>query len=140
MNINSFASSITGNGSDHESEAARLVEMSERFGWDNDDKVGWSKVVFQLLGTSNGGRIPRKVEGKMGKEELTMVDEKKRKEKRRELSESEERRRERRMRKVRDKMGIRGNSRGTFGNGVDDRHDGDGDHDDSQDWTVEIKS
>ncbi|KAK2653198.1 hypothetical protein Ddye_013054 [Dipteronia dyeriana] len=140
MNINSFASSSTGNGSDHESAAARLVEMSERFGWDNDDKVGWSKVVFQLLGTSNGGRIPRKVEGKMGKEELTMVDEKKRKEKRRESSESEERRRERRMRRVRDKMGIRGNSWGTFGNGEDDRHDGDGDHDDSQDWTLEIKN
>ncbi|KAK3219072.1 hypothetical protein Dsin_013042 [Dipteronia sinensis] len=140
MNINSFASSSAGNGSDHESAAARLAEMSERFGWDNDDKVGWSKVDFQLLGTSNGGRIPRKVEGKMGKEELKMVEEKKEKEKRRELSESEERRKGRRMRRVRDKMGIGGNSRGSFGNGQDDRHDDDGDGDDGQDRTVEIKS
>nr|XP_004488964.2 uncharacterized protein LOC101503340 [Cicer arietinum] len=36
-----------------------LQEISERFGWDNNDKVGWSKVDFDLLGTSKGGRIPR---------------------------------------------------------------------------------
>jgi len=38
-----------------------LQEISERFGWDNHDKVGWSKVDFNLLGTSKGGRIPRLV-------------------------------------------------------------------------------
>ncbi|KAE8673403.1 DNA directed RNA polymerase, 7 kDa subunit [Hibiscus syriacus] len=36
-----------------------LLEMSERFGWDNEDKEGWSRVKFELLGTSNGGRLPR---------------------------------------------------------------------------------
>lgn len=36
-----------------------LLEISERFGWDNEDKIGWSKINFELLGTSKGGRIPR---------------------------------------------------------------------------------
>lgn len=36
-----------------------LLEVSRRFGWDNDDKEGWGKVDFELLGTSKGGRIPR---------------------------------------------------------------------------------
>ncbi|KAJ0242195.1 hypothetical protein HA466_0206920 [Hirschfeldia incana] len=36
-----------------------LLEISERFGWDNEDKIGWSKVNYELLGTSRGGRIPR---------------------------------------------------------------------------------
>ncbi|KAL1829650.1 hypothetical protein ACET3Z_008062 [Daucus carota] len=36
-----------------------LLELSERFGWDNEDKLGWSKIDFGLLGTSKGGRIPR---------------------------------------------------------------------------------
>lgn len=36
-----------------------LLEISERFGWDNEDKDGWKRVVFALLGTSKGGRIPR---------------------------------------------------------------------------------
>lgn len=36
-----------------------LLELSERFGWDNDDKLGWSRIDFGLLGTSKGGRIPR---------------------------------------------------------------------------------
>lgn len=40
---------------------SELQEISERFGWDNLDKVGWSKVDFDLLGTSKGGRIPRLV-------------------------------------------------------------------------------
>ncbi|KAL0354370.1 UNVERIFIED_CONTAM: hypothetical protein Sradi_3883900 [Sesamum radiatum] len=38
---------------------SELVEISERFGWDNEDKEGWSKIDFGLLGTSKGGRIPR---------------------------------------------------------------------------------
>ncbi|KAG6425737.1 hypothetical protein SASPL_109941 [Salvia splendens] len=41
------------------SAVAELLEISERFGWDNEDKIGWSKVDFGLLGTSRGGRIPR---------------------------------------------------------------------------------
>jgi len=40
---------------------SELQKISERFGWDNLDKVGWSKVDFDLLGTSKGGRIPRLV-------------------------------------------------------------------------------
>ncbi|KAL9235556.1 hypothetical protein vseg_010305 [Gypsophila vaccaria] len=38
---------------------AELVEISQRFGWDNEDKLGWSRIDFQKLGTSGGGRIPR---------------------------------------------------------------------------------
>jgi len=45
---------------------AELLELSQRFGWDNEDKVGWSKVDFKLLGTSKGGRIPRVKEKKQG--------------------------------------------------------------------------
>lgn len=40
--------------------AGELKETSKRFGWDYNDKVGWSKVDFKLLGTSNGGRLPRR--------------------------------------------------------------------------------
>ncbi|XP_057976594.1 uncharacterized protein LOC131163829 [Malania oleifera] len=36
-----------------------FLEISQRFGWDVEDKVGWRKVDFDLLGTTNGGRIPR---------------------------------------------------------------------------------
>ncbi|KAK9734127.1 hypothetical protein RND81_04G116700 [Saponaria officinalis] len=36
-----------------------LAEISRRFGWDNEDKIGWSRIDFQKLGTSKGGRIPR---------------------------------------------------------------------------------
>lgn len=42
-----------------QSAVSDLVEISRRFGWDNEDKVGWAKVDFGLLGTSSGGRIPR---------------------------------------------------------------------------------
>lgn len=38
---------------------SELLEISTRFGWDNEDKLGWSKIDFELLGTSKGGRIPR---------------------------------------------------------------------------------
>ncbi|KAL3835354.1 hypothetical protein ACJIZ3_010090 [Penstemon smallii] len=38
---------------------SELLEISERFGWDNEDKIGWSKIDFGLLGTSKSGRIPR---------------------------------------------------------------------------------
>ncbi|CAN4079024.1 unnamed protein product [Withania somnifera] len=38
---------------------SELLEISSRFGWDNEDKLGWSKIDFAMLGTSKGGRIPR---------------------------------------------------------------------------------
>ncbi|KAJ8431740.1 hypothetical protein Cgig2_028957 [Carnegiea gigantea] len=52
-----------------------VFELSQRFGWDNEDKLGSGKVNFQLLGTSKGGRIPRvkgKKEGEVG--ELKRVE------------------------------------------------------------------
>lgn len=50
------------------SSVSMLLEISERFGWDNEDKIGWSRVNFELLGTSRGGRIPR-----LGEESGDMV-------------------------------------------------------------------
>ncbi|XP_026437181.1 uncharacterized protein LOC113335296 [Papaver somniferum] len=47
-------------GKNVKSPVSDLLEISERFGWDNDDKIGWSKINFELLGTSKTGRIPRK--------------------------------------------------------------------------------
>ncbi|KZV27525.1 hypothetical protein F511_04576 [Dorcoceras hygrometricum] len=55
LNGNNVGYSSSGNKS-----VSALLEMSERFGWDNEDKVGWSKIDFGLLGTSKGGRIPRR--------------------------------------------------------------------------------
>ncbi|XP_026659158.2 uncharacterized protein LOC103703998 isoform X2 [Phoenix dactylifera] len=46
-----------------ESPVSDLLDISERFGWDNEDKASWARVDFQLLGTSMGGRIPRVNEG-----------------------------------------------------------------------------
>ncbi|KAJ1298874.1 hypothetical protein BS78_01G487200 [Paspalum vaginatum] len=37
-----------------------LQEMAERFGWDLSDEEGWARLDLRLLGTSYGGRIPRK--------------------------------------------------------------------------------
>ncbi|KAK9099732.1 hypothetical protein Scep_023162 [Stephania cephalantha] len=55
--------------SENESSVLSLLEISERFGWDNDDKVGWKRIDFSLLGTSKGGRIPRKGFGSMSSSE-----------------------------------------------------------------------
>lgn len=116
---------LTGNNNDvnknknlatNESSVSRLLELSQRFGWDNEDQVGWSKVNFELLGTSKGGRIPRILERKEGKEELKV--DKKEKFGGSLLSESEERRRERRMR-VKEKI-----SRVKIGNGNGDGNGG----------------
>ncbi|XP_059644745.1 uncharacterized protein LOC132286431 [Cornus florida] len=49
-----------------DSGVSELVEISQRFGWDNDDKVGWGRIDFALLGTSKGGRIPRVSESSNG--------------------------------------------------------------------------
>ncbi|XP_016174099.1 uncharacterized protein LOC107616657 [Arachis ipaensis] len=43
------------------SAVSELLDISDRFGWDNQDKLGWSKVDFDLLGTTKGGRIPRRL-------------------------------------------------------------------------------
>ncbi|RLN40552.1 uncharacterized protein C2845_PM01G02460 [Panicum miliaceum] len=37
-----------------------LQEMAERFGWDLSDEEGWGRLDLHLIGTSYGGRIPRK--------------------------------------------------------------------------------
>lgn len=55
----SKAASSSSSGGGETSAVAELMEISERFGWDNDDKAGWAKIKFELLGTSEGGRIPR---------------------------------------------------------------------------------
>jgi hypothetical protein len=39
-----------------------LQEMAERFGWDLSDEDGWARLDYRLLGTSFGGRIPRKAD------------------------------------------------------------------------------
>lgn len=67
---------------DGSSAVKELLEISERFGWDNEDKAGWSRVNFGLLGTSKGGRIPRAVVaessnggvGRMKKKEKTEAE------------------------------------------------------------------
>ncbi|PHT60945.1 hypothetical protein T459_35205 [Capsicum annuum] len=35
---------------------SELLEISTRFGWDNDDKLGWSKIDFDMLGTGEDTR------------------------------------------------------------------------------------
>ncbi|WCJ37155.1 hypothetical protein M5689_018309 [Euphorbia peplus] len=116
-----FADSIlngnTNNSSSSTTDAvSRLVEVSERFGWDNEDKIGWSRVNFELLGTSKGGRIPRlkpaETVGKGGHGEVRVE---------RRLEESQVRRKERRervkLKKVGENMGELGIV-GKFGGGV----------------------
>lgn len=78
------------------SSVSMLLEISERFGWDNEDKIGWSKVNFELLGTSRGGRIPR-----LGESRGDMVRRRRREVKKKEGEEEDGsgwRRRERRER------------------------------------------
>lgn len=99
---------------------SELLGISERFGWDNDDKVGWSKVNFELLGTSKGGRIPRRTTGKQRVLEETAKQVEG-------LGEGADKRRERRQRRMRtqreegggigkeDKLGIVEKVGGSFG-------------------------
>ncbi|KAK9229884.1 hypothetical protein WN944_022850 [Citrus x changshan-huyou] len=134
---------LTGNSNDvnknknmatNESSVSRLLELSQRFGWDNEDRVGWSKLNFELLGTSKGGRIPRISERKVAKETLKV--QKKERFGGLLLSESEERRRERRMRVKEKVSGVK------IGNGNGDGNGGGGSSLRSekrdQDLTVEI--
>lgn len=118
---------LTGNSNDvnknnnmatNESSVSRLLELSQRFGWDNKDRVGWSKLNFELLGTSKGGRIPRISERKVAKETLKV--QKKERFGGLLLPESEERRRERRMRVKEKVSGVKignGNGDGNGGGG-----------------------
>ncbi|XP_010694488.2 uncharacterized protein LOC104907276 [Beta vulgaris subsp. vulgaris] len=115
-----------------EGVVAELLEVSQRFGWDNEDKVGWSKIDFQLLGTSKGGRIPR-VKEKRGEELASMkrVEVEERERWRDERSEGgsgkvgvRERRDERRDR-LRMKRGMLNmNKNNRFGNAVEEENEG----------------
>ncbi|KAI4355917.1 hypothetical protein L6164_004642 [Bauhinia variegata] len=89
------------------SAVSELLEMSERFGWDNKDKVGWSKINFEFLGTSKGGRIPRlsismEKETNITKQKNGHLEV---------LSEGEARRRERRGRQKMRKQAVFGESK-----------------------------
>ncbi|KAL6126381.1 hypothetical protein ACLB2K_074431 [Fragaria x ananassa] len=105
---------------------SELLAISDRFGWDNDDKVGWSKVNFKLLGTSKGGRILRRrneSESEVGEESEREREKKKKKKKKKKGSEGlGEKRRERReeggVGKEEDKVGIVEKVGGSFGDGV----------------------
>lgn len=95
------------------SAVSELLEISQRFGWDNEDKSGWSKVDFGLLGTSKGGRIPRA-------EARSLKEEEKEEERRNERNESggvgkrgERRERVRRMREKKTSARSMGEERGT---------------------------
>ncbi|KAL5548463.1 hypothetical protein UlMin_003694 [Ulmus minor] len=111
---NSNSSSLRNSG-----VVSGLLEISNRFGWDNDDKIGWSRVDFELLGTSKSGRIPRIGENGGEKEEEDREvakgdgdgdgDGKKRKERR-------ERMKTRLRKEKLGKLGIMGKSRGSLGN------------------------
>lgn len=97
------------------SAVSELLEISERFGWDNEDKLGWSRVNFELLGTSKGGRIPRICKDRGGKEKGEKMGGKVEV-----FPEGGEKRRERRERlrvKKEDKLGIVVKDGGEFRNG-----------------------
>ncbi|XP_023548140.1 uncharacterized protein LOC111806868 [Cucurbita pepo subsp. pepo] len=52
-------------GTGRDGVVSELLEISDRFGWDWDGGAhdgGWRDVNFELLGTSKGGRIPRRGE------------------------------------------------------------------------------
>lgn len=115
LNGNSFNVSLSRN---FESSVSELLEISQRFGWDNKDKLGWSKVSFELLGTSKGGRIPR-LSKNSGKERGLDVDIKGEK-KVEALSIGEEKRKERRerLRMKKREVGTKEESKDGFGNKV----------------------
>ncbi|CAK7323768.1 unnamed protein product [Dovyalis caffra] len=153
--ISGSSSSFLSRNDEDDSAVSRLLEISERFGWDNEDKAGWGRVNFELLGTTKGGKIPRRSSSSSGgvKEEKGFSRLEDGENNHKVLSESEDRRRERRERAKlkkqvgvrKDKIGIVMKSKDGFVNGVD----GDGgirlegskpgsvDH---QDWKVENNS
>ncbi|KFK35882.1 hypothetical protein AALP_AA4G049000 [Arabis alpina] len=75
-----------------------LLEVSERYGWDNEDKIGWSKINFEFLGTSKGGRIPRLSKSNEQEKERRREIKKKKKKEEEEEDGNGWRRRERRER------------------------------------------
>ncbi|GMI93187.1 hypothetical protein like AT1G51080 [Hibiscus trionum] len=104
------AKGITGND---ESSVSLLLEISERFGWDNEDKDGWSKVKFELLGTSNGGRLPRIGGDRGGIREAEQV----KKAKSGDLGEKRRLRLRQRLKKERENVGNKHKSLGILGDG-----------------------
>ncbi|XP_021889011.1 uncharacterized protein LOC110807992 isoform X2 [Carica papaya] len=83
----------------NENAVSMLLDISNRFGWDNEDKAGWAEVNFELLGTSKGGRIPRLLDGKTNNIALKdKLMEQEREKAESVLSENSKRRRERRQR------------------------------------------
>ncbi|KAG9147306.1 hypothetical protein Leryth_020562 [Lithospermum erythrorhizon] len=59
LNGDVLGSPLSKKDANFNSPVSELLQLSERFGWDNEDKKGWSKIDFSILGTSKGGRIPR---------------------------------------------------------------------------------
>uniref|UniRef100_A0A2N9G111 Uncharacterized protein n=1 Tax=Fagus sylvatica TaxID=28930 RepID=A0A2N9G111_FAGSY len=108
----------------NESAVSELLEISERFGWDNKDKVAWSKISFELLGTSKGGRIPRVIENS-GKERDLGVNKEIKVEVSSKLEEKKRRERRERLKMKREvvmvkeeKLGVKEKSKDCFGNKV----------------------
>ncbi|KAK4269597.1 hypothetical protein QN277_022734 [Acacia crassicarpa] len=121
------------------SAVSELLEISERFGWDNNDKAGWGKINFELLGTSNGGRIPRLERSEEEDDEtMTMKQRERRLEVESEVSERRKERRERQKKKKteegrisrmwretgRSNTGMKEEKRASFVNGTDGDDDG----------------
>ena len=114
---------------------AELLEIGERFGWDNNDKAGWKNINFELLGTSKGGKIPRLNRLVTKDNERGMVNQQKEPNFKRHASEDEVRRSRRRERlKIRretqtlleeGKLGIKGKIRGSFVNNQSDADESD---------------
>jgi hypothetical protein len=99
--------------------AVKLQEISERFGWDNNDKVGWSKIDFNRLGTSYGGRIPRLVNRNSSNADAD-ADSKTNKKPSTGMSSSRSKRMERRERQ---KMRLRSSSGGTHEEAEQEKED-----------------
>lgn len=115
LNGNAASPISSGNGGNAVSE---LLEISQRFGWDNQDKGGWSEIDFGLLGTSKGGRIPRLVGGRNCDHEVGSLKKKKKEKIRVEEMMWEEdggRRRGRRERMRRRRLETSGGGTGTLG-------------------------
>lgn len=123
------------------SAVSELLEISDRFGWDNNDKAGWGKINFELLGTSRGGRIPRLVRTEEGEDDEKIMKQMlevesavagRRKERReRQKKKTTTREEGGRIRTVwgeteRSKAGMKEEKRASFVNRIDGDGDGDG--------------
>ncbi|XAR49786.1 hypothetical protein NMG60_11003925 [Bertholletia excelsa] len=101
----SSTSAVSSFRSGADGAVSQLLEISERFGWDNEDKVGWSKIDFGLLGTSKGGRIPRA--NSENESEGFKREQRSKKDKTTAVGNGEDRRRERRHRGRMKRGGLR---------------------------------